>query len=125
KDAAALFEKGAVAQWYKDNGWTYPVQGPSASGIGAVQQFFEALGLAKAPRVEINKQAIQLGGSVGERLQQTLEVKTHEKRPVFAHAVSNQPWVEVTTQASGTTARVNLVITVPDRPTETLQARVT
>ena len=25
---------GAVADWYKSNGWTYPVQGPSASGLG-------------------------------------------------------------------------------------------
>ncbi len=50
KEAAALFESGAVAQWYRSNGWTYPVQGPSASGLGAVQQFFEALGLTAPPR---------------------------------------------------------------------------
>ncbi|MGH7169577.1 MAG: hypothetical protein ACRELG_04780, partial [Gemmataceae bacterium] len=31
KEAAVLFENGAVADWYKANGWTYPVQGPSAS----------------------------------------------------------------------------------------------
>src|SRR5262249_2994976 len=31
KDAASLFEKGNVADWYKTNGWTYPVQGPSAA----------------------------------------------------------------------------------------------
>ena len=41
KVAAPLFENGAVARWYIQNGWTYPVQGPSASGLGAVQQFFE------------------------------------------------------------------------------------
>jgi hypothetical protein len=40
KEAAVLFENGAVAEWYKMNGWTYPVQGPAASGLGAVQQFF-------------------------------------------------------------------------------------
>src|SRR5262249_8970829 len=46
KEAAPLFERGQVAGWFKENGWTYPVQGPSASGLGAVQLFFEALGLA-------------------------------------------------------------------------------
>ena len=50
KAAAPLFEKGAVAQWFKDNGWTYPVQGPSASGLGAVQQFFEAQRLIESLR---------------------------------------------------------------------------
>src|SRR5262249_144760 len=32
KEAAVLFESGAMAKWYRDNNWTYPVQGPAASG---------------------------------------------------------------------------------------------
>ena len=66
KEAAVLFENGEVAAWYKSNGWTYPVQGPPASGLAAVQQFFEALGLTPAPKVQINVKAIQLAGSPGE-----------------------------------------------------------
>lgn len=53
KDVAGLFEDGSVARWYASNGWTYPVQGPPASGLGAVQQFFEALGLTTPPKIEI------------------------------------------------------------------------
>src|SRR5262249_46259419 len=34
KESVSLFEKGAVAEWYKSNGWAYPVRGPSASGLG-------------------------------------------------------------------------------------------
>src|SRR5262249_39559626 len=68
KEAAPYFENGAVARWYTDNGWVYPVQGPAASGIGAVQQFFEALGLTPPPRVEISTRAVNLTGAVGERL---------------------------------------------------------
>ena len=41
------FERGEVEAWYKTNGWTYPVQGPAAAGLQAIQQFFEALGLVK------------------------------------------------------------------------------
>src|SRR5205807_4366903 len=66
KEAAALFEKGAVAGWYADNGWTYPVQGPSSSGLAAVQQFFEALGLTPPPKVDISERFIQLQGYVGD-----------------------------------------------------------
>src|SRR5439155_11150047 len=54
KDTAAYFENGRVAAWFHSNGWTYPVQGPSMSGMGAVQQFFEALGVARPPQVQVN-----------------------------------------------------------------------
>ena len=62
KEAAAQFENGDVAAWYKSNGWTYPVQGPPASGLAAVQQFFEALGLTPAPKVEISVKSVALSG---------------------------------------------------------------
>jgi hypothetical protein len=54
REAAPLFEQGVVSRWYKDNGWTYPVQGPASSGLAAVQQYFEALGLTPAPKVDIS-----------------------------------------------------------------------
>ena len=59
KEAAGLIESGAVARWYQANGWTYPVPGPGASGLAAVQQLFEALGLVKPPQVELSEEAIQ------------------------------------------------------------------
>jgi hypothetical protein len=124
KEAAPLFESGAVARWFADNGWTYPVQGPLASGIGAVQQFFEALGLAKAPRVEISQAQLALRGLVGEALQATVELKSQEKRPVYAHGVGDQPWLEVgQAQLSGRSATLAILVPrVPRRPGETLQA---
>src|SRR5438093_919000 len=69
KDAAVLLENGSVAQWYESNGWTYPVQGPTATGIAAVQQFFEMLGLVKPPKVELSEKAVSLNGKPGERLE--------------------------------------------------------
>jgi hypothetical protein len=127
KETAPLFIKGEVAQWYKDNGWTYPVQGPAADGMAAIQQFFEALGLTKPPKVDISEQAVTLEGNVGVELRHTLEVKTQEKRPVYAHGTSDQPWLEVgRARLSGRTAVIPLVVpAVPDREGETLQAKVT
>ncbi len=126
KEAAALFERGAVAAWFKENGWTYPVQGPSASGLGAVQQFFEALGLATAPKVEVSQRSIALQGNVGQPLETQLEVKTQEKRPVYAHATCDQPWVDVSqTTLNGRIATISVRIpAVPPRPGETLQANI-
>jgi hypothetical protein len=126
KEAAALFEKGAVAQWYRSNGWTYPVPGPSASGVAAVQQFFEALGLVKPPKVEVSTQEVRLAGRVGERLVHDFQVLTREKRHLYAHARSDQPWLTVNTSPIGSTsARVTLAAVVPPRPREVVQARVT
>lgn len=127
KEAALLFETGAVARWYKDNGWSYPVQAPSASGLGAVQQFFEALGLTAPPRVELSEQAIDLYGTVGESLRHTLDVRTQEKRPVWAHAVSDVPWLEVgRPRLNGRSASIALAVpAVPDREGETLTATLT
>jgi hypothetical protein len=126
KEAALLFEKGAVAAWYKENGWTYPVQGPSASGLGAVQQFFEALGLTTPPKVDINEQLIRWKGNVGDQLKHVLEVRTREKRPVYAHATVDQPWLEIgRIQLNGRTATIPVLTTVPPRPGEVLQGRVT
>src|SRR5207253_3709734 len=42
KEAAPVLESGEVQQWFLANGWTYPVSGPTARGVAAVQQFFEA-----------------------------------------------------------------------------------
>jgi hypothetical protein len=52
QEAAIEFAVGRVAQWYRDNGWPYPVKAPAASGLGAVQQYFVALGLASPRQIE-------------------------------------------------------------------------
>ncbi len=126
KEAAKYFENGAVAQWYKTNGWIYPVQGPSASGVGAVQQFFEALGLTAPPKVEISERSVELRGDPGSALRHVLRVETQEKRPVYASGRSNQPWLEVgKPKLNGRVASIPLVVpAVPNRPGETLTAKV-
>ncbi|HTU20525.1 MAG TPA: hypothetical protein VMG10_20860 [Gemmataceae bacterium] len=126
KEAALLFENGAVAEWYKANGWTYPVQGPSASGLGAIQQFFEALGLTAPPKVAISINRIDLTGSPGEQLTYSIEIKTQEKRPVYAHATSNEPWLEVgRAKLNGRVATINLSVpSVPNKEGETLDAKL-
>ena len=125
--AAVQFEKGEVIDWYKANGWTYPVQGPPASGVAGVQQFFEALGLTPAPKVEISVNSVTLNANPGEPLCYLLEVKTEEKKPIYAHGKSNQPWLEVgRAKANGRTVALPLSIpSAPNRPGETLTAKVT
>jgi hypothetical protein len=126
REAAVLFEKGAVVRWYQHNGWTYPVQGPPASGLGAVQQFFEALGLTRPPAVRISENSVYFTGMIGERLEHVLEVKTDEKRPVYAHATCDQGWLQIGRhRLTGRTAAIPLVVpVVPDYPGGLLRAEV-
>ncbi len=122
KQAAPLFENGAVARWYQANGWTYPVQGPKSNGLAAVQQFFEALGLAKPPKVVINSAVIQLKGKPGARLQHALQVRTEENRAVYAHAVSAADWLVVKPALmQGNAVTLPLEINVPSATGATLQ----
>jgi hypothetical protein len=127
KEAAPLFEKGTVSHWYEQNGWTYPVQGPAASGLGAVQQFFEALGLTSPPRVELSTVQVNFVGQAGQHLQQVIEVRSAEKRPVYAYATSDQPWLEVgRARFQGRVASIPLTIpSVPNRSGEVFHARLT
>lgn len=115
REAAALFESGAVAAWYRSNGWKYPVPGPSASGLGAVQQFFEALGLTPAPRVHLSEQSVSITGEPGQTVSHTLELRGDDKRPVYAHACSNAPWLEVG-RAGHNGRSVTIRLTVPSVP---------
>src|SRR6202022_3444822 len=98
-----------------------------ASGLGAVQQFFEALGLAQPPKVNISEPTVSLEGNPAQQLVHYLEVKAQEKRPVFAHGISEQPWLEVgKAKLEGRTANIPLLIpSVPDRPGEEWQTKVT
>jgi hypothetical protein len=126
RGAAPFFENGAVAAWYDTNGWTYPVQGPPSSGLGAIQQFFEALGLVRPPLVDISERSVQFQGASGATLEHVLQVQAQEKRPVFAHATTGAPWLKIgRIVLEGRTARIPLKVPqVPDRPGEKLEGKV-
>lgn len=125
REAAVLLESGAVDRWYQANGWTYPVQGWRASGLAAVQQFFEALGLSLPPEVDVSQESFQLFGWPGQRVERVLAVVAQEKRAVFAHGTSDQPWLEVgEPHLHGRTATLPLTVTIPLAPGRTLRANL-
>ncbi len=125
-EAAVLFEQGVVKGWYASNGWTYPVEGTVGSGKGAVQQFFEALGLTKPPRLEVSPTTLALKAKSGERLSKVVTVRTEESKPVYAQAWSDQEWLTVgTIKYRGNVVTVPLEVLVPPHPGETVFSRLT
>jgi hypothetical protein len=121
KQAAPYFASGAVARWYRANGWSYPASEPFPSGVAAVQQFFEAHRLSKPPKVDLSTLAVQLHGRAGDRLVFELKAFTKERRYVYAQAVSKDPWLtigEVRTDGPGATIPL-IVPAVPGRAGDT------
>jgi hypothetical protein len=126
KEAAVLFEQGTVQAWYASNGWIYPIQGSQGKGKGAVQQYFEALGLTKPPTLEINTERIVCRATAGQSLTEQVTVSTKESKFVHAEAHSDQRWIKVQpSQAQGNRVTIPLLIQAPPCPGQSLQARVT
>jgi hypothetical protein len=136
-ESAVWFASGAVAAWYARNGWTYPIQGPAALGLEALQQYFRALGLPDplaappppaSPSAKVAARGVRLQGTVGESLRHHFETKVRLKqgRLQTATATCNQTWLDVRdTKVDGDATSLILVVpAVPNRPGETLDAQV-
>src|SRR5439155_10839692 len=125
KETAPYFEKGDVARWYRSNGWKYPVQGPIMPTVGAIQQFFEALGVGKAPKVDFNPKSLELNGAVGKTIDAAIEITTADKKVVYGWATCDQMWVEVgKTKLGRAAATVPITIRIPDPSPPTLEAKL-
>lgn len=84
-------------------------------GPGGIQQFFEALGVAKAPKVDFSHKALNLDGATGKTVEAAIEVNTAERKVVYGWATSDAPWVEVgKTKITGKTAKIPLTFRIPN-----------
>jgi hypothetical protein len=97
KEAVPVLESGEIARWFAANGWDYPVQGPPARGIGAVQQFFEAMGLARPPSVSLSESNLAFEAVPGENCRGHLTLCTPSRKWVFGIVESDAPWLRVLT----------------------------
>src|SRR5260370_41777387 len=93
------------------------------SGRGSIQQFFEALGVAKAPKVEFEPKTLDLSGAVGKTLETSIEVTTADRKVVYGWASCDQPWGEVgKTKLSGKSATLPITIQIPSPRPPALEA---
>src|SRR5207253_5954906 len=84
KPAVALLENGEVQRWFAANGWTYPVTGPTAPGVAAVQQFFEGMGLSKPPALQLSQDDVQVTCIYPEVALARVVLRTPAKKWVYA-----------------------------------------
>jgi hypothetical protein len=97
KAAVGALESGEVAQWFQTNGWKYPVQGPVAPGVAAVQQFFECMGLSKPPAVQVSEPEVRMSPIFPEVVRWQVSLFTSTRKWVYAQIESDAPWLKVVT----------------------------
>jgi hypothetical protein len=97
KDAVPLFESGEVVRWFARNGWAYPVRGPTAPGMAAVQQFFEELGLSRPPAVQLPEPELYFHCASPEVAVGRLRVTTADKKWVYVQADTDVVWLRILT----------------------------
>lgn len=100
KQVASFLEKGDVERWFTINGWRFPIQGPIATGIAAVQQFFEGMGLSKPPVLTVSPTQFDFASKPGASLSGEMKIETTAKKWVYAFVESDEPWIKVTQPAS-------------------------
>lgn len=101
RQAGPLIESGEVERWFHANGWRYPIQGPSAKGVAAVQQFFEALGLSRPPDLLLTPASTELTVAEGDTAEGEATLSTSAKKWVYAKVESDVPWLAPVTPDIG------------------------
>ena len=86
-----------MARWFASNGWAYPVPGPPAPGVAAVQQFFECMGLSKPPPLQLSETAFSYQLIPPETQSGQFTLRTSAKKWVYGMADSDKPWLRITT----------------------------
>jgi hypothetical protein len=95
--AVPYLENGDVARWFAANGWSYPVLGPTARGVAAVQQFFEGMGLSKSPVVGLVLSEVYLHGPSEQPAEGQIILRTEARKWIYARAESDASWLRVVT----------------------------
>jgi hypothetical protein len=121
KPAVELITNGEIALWFASNGWTYPIVGQPAPGLACVQQYFEELGLAKAPVIRISHERIEQTMQINETAVVPIVLTSVGRKLVYARAETNMPWLKIPSPNISGQASANLELEIdttlmdPDR----------
>jgi hypothetical protein len=100
KPAIDMLTSGEIARWFAANGWSYPIAGSAITGMAAVQQFFDALGLSKPPVLELSPGELRLRATVPQKLREQVTLRTNQRKLVYAQIESDAPWLKPVSQTA-------------------------
>ncbi len=94
KKAAKWMQDGDVADLFRQEGWEFPVRGPLAPSLGAVQQYFEAYKLSSVPAVTAGQALVDCTCEFPERITRGVTLTTPAKKWIYATAESDAMWLK-------------------------------
>src|SRR5437764_6147371 len=120
--AVPFLEIGEVRRLFETNGLTYPVAGAEMRGVAAVQQFFEALGLAKPPIVQVSQPELRMRCQYPQSARFELTLSTPAKKWVYATLTSDSAWVKIPQPQISGPRQANFLIEVDSSQMTTVGA---
>ena len=97
KHAGPMLEAGDIERWFAANNWDYPVQGPIAKGVAGVQQFFEAMGLSRPPKLQLSQKELRFTTHYPDTVRFQVAMQTSSRKWVYGQVSSDRPWLKVLT----------------------------
>ena len=112
KLAARWLADGSVRRLFQQQGWDYPLRGPLAPSLGAVQQYFEALRLSQVPRVTLDTTAFEITCEFPEMVTRAITLSTTSRKWVYAFVESGALWLKPREPAVAGGRQVDVVFDV-------------
>lgn len=112
KVAARWFAEGYVQRLFEQEGWDFPIRGPLAPTLGAVQQYFEALKLSHIPRVSLDAAGFDITCEFPEVVTRAITLSTTSKKWVYAFVESGALWLRPRDQAVAGGRQVDVVFDI-------------
>src|SRR4029079_1031261 len=112
KHAAKWLHDGSVRRLFDKEGGDFPLGGPLAPSLGAVQQYFEALKLSAVPRVSLDAAGFDITCEYPEVVTRAVTLSTTSKKWVYAFVESGALWLKPRESAVAGGRQVDVVFDI-------------
>lgn len=112
KQGAKWLADGSVRKLFEAEGWDYPLTGPLAPSLGAVQQYFEALRLSHVPKVSLDAAGFDVTCEFPEVITRAVTLSTTSKKWVYAFVDSGAMWIKPRESAVAGGRQVDVVFDI-------------
>jgi hypothetical protein len=94
KKAVGWFADGHLQRFFAERRWPFPIVGPVAPGLAAVQQYFESLKLTRVPDVYAETALVDVVCQTPERATRSVRLYTDAKKKwVYGFVESSSMWL--------------------------------
>jgi hypothetical protein len=112
KQGAQWLVDGSVRKLFETEGWDYPLTGPLAPSLGAVQQYFEALRLSSVPKVSVDAAEFDVTCEWPEAVTRAVTLRTTSRKWVYAFVESGAMWLKPREPAAAGAREVDVVFEI-------------